>query len=88
MEKDVDPQYKGAENRELIQACGYDRAFCIKGPIIRLFNNPDNVEDSNFGRLEQIGIIKPIRDEKGTVFEPKNLVFHNNENCLLFSDKN
>ena len=40
------------------------------------------------GRLEQIGIIKPIRDEKGSVFEPQNLVFHNNENCILFSDKN
>jgi hypothetical protein len=88
MEKEVDPKYKGAENRELLQAVGYDRAFCIKGSIIRLFNNPDSAEDGNYGRLEQIGIIKPIRDENGLVFEPKNLVFHNNESNLLFSDKN
>lgn len=88
MERDVEPEYKGTENRELLQAVCYDRAFCTKGSIIRLFHNTDNVEDGNLGRLEQYGIIKPIRDEKGIVFEPQNLVFHNSEYNLLFSDKN
>lgn len=89
MEKDVEPQFKDHENRELIQAVQYDRAFCIKGSIIRLFNNPDSGSGDQYSnRLEQIGIIKPLRDDNGAVFEPKNLVFHNNESSLLFSDKN
>jgi|LauGreDrversion4_2_1035121.scaffolds.fasta_scaffold360704_3 hypothetical protein len=53
MEKDVDPQFKDHENRELLQAVQYDRAFCIKGSIIRLFNNPDGaLGDFNSNRLE------------------------------------
>jgi hypothetical protein len=49
IDEDLDQEYQDLENRELVQALGYDRAFVTNGPIVRVYENRDlEAEDSDF----------------------------------------
>lgn len=63
----------------------YDRAFVVKGPVIKIYKNEES--KSQHQRLEYVMHLDVLKDSKGNVLEPENLLLHNNENNLIFVDK-
>ena len=69
----------------------YDRAFVINGPVVKVYKNgdeDDEAESSDQNRLKYLMHLPVIRDQRGDVLEPSNMMLHNNESSMLFIDKN
>jgi hypothetical protein len=66
-----------------MQASLYDRVFVSSGPVVRVYKN---IEDEASG-LEYLAHLDVMKDEDGNVLEPENCVLHNDEQNLLFTDK-
>ena len=72
-----------------MQALAYDRAFVVNGPVVKIYKNgEDEGGDENSGRLKYLMHLPVIKDDRGDVLEPCNIMLHNNESSMLFIDKN
>ena len=36
---DLEPEHRDGNNRECVQAFGYDRAFVVNGPVVKVYKN-------------------------------------------------
>lgn len=89
LDEDLEPEFRDGENRECLQAMAYDRAFVINGPVVKVYKNGEEEEgDSDQNRLKYLMHLPVIRDQRGDVLEPTNMMLHNNESSMLFIDKN
>ena len=64
----------------------YDRAFVVKGPVIKIYKNQESAEGPH-QRLEYVMHLPILKDSKGNILEPENLLLHKNETGLIFKDK-
>jgi len=90
LDEDLEPEFRDGENRECIQAMAYDRAFVINGPVVKVYKNGDEEDEgqSDSNRLKYLMHLPVIRDQRGDILEPTNMMLHNNESSMLFIDKN
>lgn len=89
LDEDLDPEFRDGENKECLQALAYDRAFVVNGPVIKVYKNGEDEEgESDQNRLKYLMHLPVIRDQRGDVLEPTNMMLHNNESSMLFIDKN
>jgi hypothetical protein len=65
----------------------YDRAFVVKGPVIKIYKNHESREGPH-QRLEYLMHLPVLKDSKGNVLEPENLLLHKSEVGLMFKDRN
>lgn len=42
IDEDLEPEVRESETREFLQVLGYDRAFCVKGPVIKIYKNEES----------------------------------------------
>ena len=88
LDDDLDPEFRDAGNTECLQALAYDRAFVVNGPVIKVYKNgEDEDQSSDQQRLKYMMHLPVIRDNQGDVLEPMNMMLHNNESSMLFVDK-
>ena len=40
---DLEPEFRDGNNRECVQAFGYDRAFVVNGPVVKVYKNEEEV---------------------------------------------
>lgn len=64
----------------------YDRAFLTKGSVVKIYKNHESQEGPH-QRLEYVMHLPVMKNSKGKVLEPENMVLHNNEMGLMFQDK-
>lgn len=63
----------------------YDRAFLVKGSVVKIYKNEES--QGPHQRLEYVMHLPVLKDSKGQVLEPENLLLHNQESNLMFLDK-
>jgi len=86
LDADLDPEFRNQGNRECMQAMGYDRAFVVNGPVVKVYKNgEDDLENQQLKYLMHLPV---IYDKKNQVIEPSNMLMHNNESGMMFVDKN
>lgn len=66
----------------------YDRAFVVNGPVIKVYKNSEDEEVQDQQRLKYLMHLPVIKDNRGDILEPTNVLLHNNESNLMFVDKN
>ena len=90
LDEDLEEEFRNGENKECLQALAYDRAFVVNGPVVKVYKNGDDDEASAAGqdRLQYLMHLPVIRDTRGDVLEPTNMMLHNQESSMLFIDKN
>ena len=87
LDEDLDPEFRDGSNQETLQAFSYDRAFVMNGPIVKVYKNSEEIDEHQH-KLKYIMHMDPIKDaQTGRLFEPSNLMLHNNESSMLFIDK-
>ena len=88
LDEDLEPAFRDGQNRECLQAMAYDRAFVVSGPVIKVYKNSEDDDENDQNRLKYLMHLPVIRDQRGDVMEPTNIMLHNNESSMLFIDKN
>ena len=89
LDEDLEPEFREGENKECLQALAYDRAFVVNGPVVKVYKNgEDEDQGDDQQRLKYLMHLPVIRDSRGDILEPTNMMLHNNESSLLFIDKN
>ncbi len=86
LDEDLEPEFRDRNNEETLQAHSYDRAFVVNGPVIKVYKNSEEI-DKHQQKLQYLMHMPPLKDKSGHVFEPQNLLLHNNESSMLFIDK-
>lgn len=86
LDDDLEPEIRESQNREFLQVLEYDRAFLVKGPVIKIYKNHESKEGPH-QRLEYVMHLPVLKDSKGNVLSPENLLLHNSENNMMFVDK-
>lgn len=66
----------------------YDRAFVVNGPIVKVYKNGEDEGEAEQNRLKYLMHLPVIKDTRGDVLEPMNIMLHNQESSMLFIDKN
>lgn len=61
----------------------------MNGPVVKVYKNGEDDEgNGDQSRLKYLMHLPVIRDTRGDVLEPSNMMLHNNESSMLFIDKN
>ena len=47
IDDDLDPEFRDGDNSECLQALAYDRAFVVNGPVVKVYKNGDEDEESD-----------------------------------------
>ena len=89
LDQDLEPEFREGDNKECLQALAYDRAFVVNGPVVKVYKNGDDEDqDEDQQRLKYLMHLPIIRDQRGDILEPTNMMLHNNESSMIFIDKN
>ena len=68
---------------ETIMTHTYDSAFITKGPVVKMYQRADETT----GKMQEKLTLPAFKDEEGNIVKPCNLMVHNQEKSLIFSDK-
>lgn len=86
IDEDLDADVREGQNKEFLQVLEYDRAFAVKGPVVKIYKNQESKQGPH-QRLEYVMHLPLLKDSKGNVLEPENLLLHNSERNLMFKDR-
>lgn len=86
IDKDLGDDVINSQNKEFIQVLSYDRAFLVKGPVVKIYKNQESREGPH-QKLEYVMHLPVFKDSKNNALSPENLLLHNSESNLLFVDK-
>lgn len=86
IDKDLGEDVINSQNKEFIQVLSYDRAFLVKGPVVKIYKNQESREGPH-QKLEYVMHLPVFKDNKNNALSPENLLLHNSESNLLFVDK-
>jgi len=85
LDDDIEPEYRDGVNKECLQAFSYNRAFVINGPVVKVYKTEEEEQEEQ--RLKYIMHFPLIKDSKGQIVNPSNLILHNNEQNILIKDE-
>ena len=88
IDEDLEPEFRDGKNKECLQAMSYDRAFVVSGPVVKVYKNSEDEDLADQQRLKYLMHCPVMKDERGDILEPTNLMLHSNESSLMFIDKN
>ena len=88
IDEDLEPEFRDGENKECLQAMSYDRAFVVNGPVVKVYKNSEEEDQTDQQRLKYLMHLPVMKDDRGDILEPTNILLHNNESSILFVDKN
>ena len=83
-----DDDDEDADNRESVQAHSYDRTFIVSGPVVKVYKQADAQEDRGKLALNYEMALPKLKSEDGFTIRPSNVMLHDQESRLIFTDEN
>lgn len=74
------------ENSQQLQAFTYDRSFVASGSVVKVYEPVDELDNERKNALKHSFTIDKIKNENGETVHPVNMMLHDSENRLIFSD--
>jgi hypothetical protein len=61
LDEDLEPEIREGQNKEFLQVLEYDRAFLVKGPVVKIFKNQESAGSAH-QRLEYVMHLPVMKD--------------------------
>lgn len=85
---DIDSDDDADTNRESIQAQSYDRTFIVSGPVVKVYKQAEEQDLRNKVALAYEMALPKLKDANGLTIRPSNVMLHDQESRLIFTDEN
>lgn len=85
---DPDDDDDDPDNRESLQAHSYDRTFIVSGPVVKVYKSAEEQEARGKVALSYEMALPKLRNQDGFVIRPSNVMLHDQESRLVFTDEN